>query len=214
MNRINGISGNVTQLAPRSTISGHASPNAACWICQTSLSARAAFCHDCGTIQSVRNVDHFTRLGLEVRFDVDRELLELRYTALARIYQAERFGAKGPRQRQLATEHFTAVEEAYADLRCPVRRAQYLLSLLDGAPAGEPKADSETVVLRDELTIAADAPAIDRVAFKASHGMEVAIRELSAAFRQQSYDEAAVVLARLAEFEDIAASARARRNAI
>jgi len=211
MNRINA---NVTEFAPRSTVSGHASPNCACWICQTNLSARAAFCHDCGTIQAVRNVDHFTRLGLETRFDVDRDQLEQRYTALARIYHAERFGSKGPRQKQLASDHLVAVEEAYADLRCPVRRAQYLLSLMDAPAEIEVQSDGESAVLREELTSAADAPAIDRVAFKASHGVEIAIRELSAAFRQQSYAEAVVVLARLAEFEDIAASARARRSAI
>jgi len=209
MNRING---NVTELAPRT--SGQMSGSSACWICQANLSARAAFCHDCGTIQQCRPLDHFTRLGLERRFDVDRDVMADRHTALSRIFQAERFAAKGPRQKQLATDHLAAVDEAYAELRCPVRRARYLLALMDEPMDADMQVGAETAELRAELTSAADAPAIDRVAFKASHGVEVAIREISAAFRQHSYAAVAVVLARLTEFEDIAASARVRRSAI
>lgn len=211
MNRLNG---NVTELAPRVSAGAPVAVNCACWVCQSSLSTRAAFCHDCGTIQPNRQMDHFTRLGLDRRFDVDREVVAARYTALSRIFQAERFAAKGPRQKQLASDQINALEEAYADLRCPVRRAQYLLCL-HNAPSDLAEDEAgETLELRGELATAADAAAIDRVAFKARHGVEVAIRELSGAFRQQSYTEVAVILARLAQFEDIAASARARRSAI
>lgn len=201
---------NVTELLP-GRVAG--STPCACWVCQTSLSGRAAFCHDCGTIQPSRGLDHFARLGLERRFDVERDVLDGRYTALVRIFKAERLSSKGPRQKQLASDQLSAVEEAYAELRCPVRRATYMLSLL-GEAAVEDVADTGAAELRTELTTAADAAAIDRVAFKASHGVELAIRELSAAFRQQSYADVAIILARLAQLEDIAASARARRSAI
>jgi len=33
-----------------------------CWLCQKPVSARALFCHHCGTIQQVRNLDHFARV--------------------------------------------------------------------------------------------------------------------------------------------------------
>lgn len=212
MNRING---NVTEFAPRvAGMSGQLTATCACWICQTSLSARAAFCHECGTIQSSRQVDHFTRLGLERRFDLERHVLDERYAALSRVFQAERFAAKSPRQKQLAADHSSAVEEAYAELRCPVRRAHYLLGLTGDVTETAPDANGEAQELQAELAMAADAPAIDRVAFKARHAVEVAIRNLSAAFRQNSYASAALVLASLAQFEDIAASARARRSAI
>lgn len=200
---------NVTELVPGRTAG--AAP-CACWVCQTPLSARAAFCHDCGTIQPNRGLDHFTRLGLERRFDVGRDTLDGRYTALMRILKAERLSAKGPRQKQLASDQLSAVEEAYAELCCPVRRATYMLSLMGEAVAEEAQADAVATELNSELATAADAAAIDRVAFKASHGVELAIRELSAAFRQQSYGEVAIILARLAQLEDIAASARARRS--
>lgn len=211
MSRING---NVTDLASRASLGAHATlTTCPCWICQTNLSARAAFCHDCGTIQPVRDVDHFTRLGLDRRFDVDRDLMEGRYTALSRIYQAERFAAKGPRQKQLANDHLSAVQEAYSELRCPIRRAQYLLTLMDEPQASTGQTGEDIADLRAELASAADKAAIERVAFKAVHGVELAIRELSAAFRQQSFTEVAVILARLAQLEDIAASARASRSA-
>ncbi|MBV8061274.1 MAG: hypothetical protein JO253_07090, partial [Alphaproteobacteria bacterium] len=33
-----------------------------CWLCQKPASTRAIFCHHCGTVQPVRDIDHFARL--------------------------------------------------------------------------------------------------------------------------------------------------------
>jgi molecular chaperone HscB len=210
------IDGNVTDLAPRILGGGQGSSTTACWMCQTGLSCRAAFCHDCGTIQAPRALDHFARLGLDCRFDIDRAQLAGRTQAMARIFEAERFAAKGPRQKQLALEHLAAIEEAHTVLRDPVRRAEYLLTLVEGQGASSPVvANSNDIdVLRGQLKTAADSAAVDKVAFAAGQRVEACIRELSAAFRQQSFTEVAIILARLAQFEDIAASARAQRAGV
>lgn len=210
---MNRIDANVTELVPHATNGIKISTSCACWVCQTNLSARAAFCHDCGTIQSCRSLDHFTRLGFDRRYDLDHALLASRFEAMRRVFLAERFGAKGPRQQQLASDHLSALEEAFAVLADPVRRAEYVLELVDAEPA-ETAPDAGLVDLKLELTGAADAAVIDRVAHKARHGVEVALRELSSSFRTQNYTEAAIVLARLAQLEDIAATARKQRGAL
>jgi len=211
---MNRIEGNVTELAPRSLAGTIVSATAPCWMCQTSLSARTAFCHECGTIQASRGVDHFTRFGLDRRFDLDRDQLSGRYDAFKRVFLAERIGGKGPRQKQLASDHLSAVEEAHTILRDPVRRAEYLLTLMDESSVAHAQlaVEAEMAELRGELENAADAVAIDRVAHKARHGVEVCIRDLSGAFRQQAFSDVAIILARLAQLEDIAATARARRG--
>ena len=206
------MTGNVTELSPQMMVGSRSTTACPCWVCQTSLSGRAAFCHECGAIQPVRSQDPFTRLGLERRFDLDQATLESRYLALSRIFRAERHMAKGPRQKQLAQEQSAAVDEAYAGLRCPARRAATLLGLLGQEVNPEGVADGATQDLLTELNRASDAAEVNRVVFKAVHGVEVAIRDLSAAFRRQSYEQAAVILARLTQFEDIAAQARARRS--
>lgn len=208
------IDGNVTEMAPRVGATVHAIQAAPCWVCQTTLSARAAFCHDCGTIQPPRGLDHFTRMGIDRRFDVDRAVLDGRYQAMQRIFQNERLLAKGPRQKQLASEQMEAVTEAYGTLCDPVRRARYLLTLVNDAGVSVlAQANSNDLeLLRGQLTDASDAAAVDRVASQAGRGIETCIRELSGAFRQQSFEEVAVILARLAQLEDIAASARAQRS--
>lgn len=209
------IDGNVTDFMPRLHSGLAAKQSCSCWICQANLSSHAVFCQDCGAIQPVRGHDHFAVMGLGRRFDIDAKMLDARYTALSRVFFAEIQNARGPRQKQIATDQAEALRVAFTTLRDPVRRAEYLLSLLD-APALTPdlSGDPELHDLAEELATAADATAIDRIAFKAGHGMEVALRDLSGAFRQQSFTEVAVILARLAQFEDIAASARARRNQI
>jgi molecular chaperone HscB len=208
---MNRIDANVTELMPKSSSGFKASMSSSCWVCQTNLSARAAFCHDCGTIQPCRSLDHFTRLGFDRRYDIDRALFTDRFEAMRRVFLAERFTAKGPRQQQLATDHLSVLEEAYAVLADPVRRADYLLNLVDAPPV--PVEDNPVIIdLKLELSGAADAAVIDRVAHKARHGVELAMRDLSGAFRAQNYTEAAIVLARLTQLEDIAATARVRRG--
>ncbi|HAX91890.1 MAG TPA: hypothetical protein DCY07_06765, partial [Rhodospirillaceae bacterium] len=60
-----------------------------CWLCQKGTSLRALFCQHCGTIQPVRALDHFARLGLERRIDVDSELLERQYASYKRTLAPE-----------------------------------------------------------------------------------------------------------------------------
>ena len=213
---MNRNEGNVTELAPRSLAGLSVQATAPCWVCQSTLSTRAAFCHECGTIQAPREVDHFTRFGLDRRFDLDRDQLAGRYEAFRRVFMAERLNGKSPRQKQLASDHLAAVEEAHGILRDPVRRAEYLLTLLDEPALADAQQAVETEMseLRGELVGAADTVAIDRVAHKARHGVEVCIRDLSGAFRQQAFADVAIILARLAQLEDIAATARQRRSAL
>jgi len=209
------IEGNVTDLTPRAQKGVAAGGLYTCWMCQTGVSARAAFCHECGTVQAVRPLSHFERLGFDSRFDIDCAVLDARHAAQVRIFQSRRFASRGPRQAQLAGDHLQVLNEAFAVLRDPVRRAEYLLVLLQDGGASIPEIRLDDVdALKGELHQAADTAAIDRVANEASRGVETCIRDLSAAFRQHAFTDVWGILARLSQLENVARDARTRRGEV
>lgn len=73
--------------------------------------------------------DHFSRLGLEPRWGLDRGALESSYREQSKIVHPDRFVNADSRTKRLAMEHSSLINEAYATLRDPVRRAEYLVKL-------------------------------------------------------------------------------------
>jgi molecular chaperone HscB len=84
-------------------------------------------------------VDHFERLGLPRRFDLAPAELERQYLARSREVHPDfhQLGSGGEQRASL--ELASALNEAYATLRDPFRRAEYLLQLEGGPAASEMK---------------------------------------------------------------------------
>src|SRR5438874_10466984 len=80
------------------------------------------------------DVTHFERLGLPRRFRLDPAALERNYLAASREVHPD-FTGNDPASLQMAA----ALNEAYATLRDPFRRAEYLLTVEGGPSAGEVK---------------------------------------------------------------------------
>src|SRR5580704_6833842 len=133
---------------------GMANSSLHCWLCQKPVSSRALFCHHCGTIQPVRDIDHFARLGLERRLDLDFEQLEHQYAALARTLDPQRFLIRGVGERGHAAKQLDALQEAYETLREPLKRGRYWLTLHE--KEFKSAADTHPFVreLRQELELA------------------------------------------------------------
>jgi len=73
--------------------------------------------------------NHFQLFGLPERYQVDAPALDAAYRALQSEVHPDRFAGAGEAEQRLALQSSARVNEAYATLRDPVRRAQYLLSL-------------------------------------------------------------------------------------
>lgn len=174
----------------------HAGDEACCWICQKGNPKRALFCQYCGTIQPVRPIDHFARLGLERRIDIDFEVLERQYGALTRALSPERFAIRGLGERNHAAKQLEAVEEAYQTLRDPLRRGRYWLAL-HGKEATSPTISENPLVmeLRQDLDSAGVPSQCDRVAQRAGQAMEQGIVGLMQALRSQNWPLANAMLA-------------------
>lgn len=183
-----------------------------CWLCQKPTSLRALFCHHCGSIQPVRSFDHFMRLGLERRFDIDSDLLERQYTAFRHSLDPQRFILRGMGERSHAAKNLAALEEAYETLRDPVRRSRYWLSLHE-QESGQDNKEDRTLVdgLRQELESAGTASKCDSVAQRAGQALEKGIVSLMKALRAQNWQQANVLLTELDGLEDILRNIRDRR---
>lgn len=191
---------------------GVAKDSPCCWLCQKAVSLRALFCHHCGTIQPLRDIDHFARLGLERRIDIDMDLLEHQYAALSRTLDPQRFMIRGIGERGHAQKQLEALTEAYETLREPLRRGRYWLSLNE--KEFKKATDSNPLVkeLRGELDQAAKPCQCDRVAQKAGQALQEGIMGLMQALRGEKWQEANAVLVELDGLEAILGDVRTRRT--
>ncbi len=183
-----------------------------CWLCQKPVSARALFCHHCGTIQPVRAIDHFARLGIERSIDIDLDQLEHQHSALSRTLDPQRFMIRGMGERGHAAKQLEALNEAYETLREPLKRGRYWISLHEKESKEAAEAHPFVAELRQELNSAADPAQCDRVAQRAGYALEVGIMGLMQALRGENWQQANVALVELDGLESILDAVRARRS--
>ena len=73
--------------------------------------------------------NYFELFGMPVGFLLDGAELAVRYRELQKVVHPDRFAAAGEHSQRLSLQGATLVNEAYATLKDPLRRAQYLLTL-------------------------------------------------------------------------------------
>lgn len=182
-----------------------------CWLCQKGNSLRAFFCQHCGTIQPVRPIDHFARLGLERRIDIDFELLDRQYTNLQRSFSPDRFAIRGLGERNHAAAQLAALEEAYVTLRDPLRRSRYWLTLHEKPITGAENQNPLLMELRRELQDAVLPAQCDRIAQKSGQAMEQGVVGLMQALRAQNWQLANALLCEVDGLEAMMAESRDKR---
>lgn len=75
------------------------------------------------------SLNYFQLFGLPEQFQVDQAALAAAYRELQSALHPDRFAGDSDVRRRLAVQGSSHVNEAYATLRCEVRRARYLLGL-------------------------------------------------------------------------------------
>ncbi|HUN52644.1 MAG TPA: Fe-S protein assembly co-chaperone HscB [Candidatus Sulfotelmatobacter sp.] len=189
---------------------------APCWSCKGPVSARAPFCHACGAIQPPRALDHFSRLNLPVRFDLDPADIEKQYFGLQRYFHPDRFAAKSAKERALSLQHATNLNRAYETLKQPLGRAEYLLELQGRKIDGEATiADAgllmEAMEWREELAQAGDRAAVDAIIDRAGQVFDAKVAAIGEAFARDDLAGAAKLATALRYFSKLIDEARARR---
>lgn len=97
--------------------------------------------------------NHFELFGLPVDFVVDQQALKSHYRDLQRVVHPDRYAAASAHERRLSLQRATLINEAFEILNDPLKRADYLLSLLGvEAPSGSATiADGEFLMEQMEL---------------------------------------------------------------
>ncbi len=198
------------------SVPGGASPIHPCWSCRGPVGGDAVFCTTCGMVQPPGQDDHFLRLGLDRRFDLEPAALDRAYFARQRQVHPDRFAARSSREAAIAESRSVSLNAAYETLRDPLRRAGYLLELAghpiagEGATIADPDLLAEVMERREALAEAATPDAVAAVADETRRESAAAGRALAAAFAAADYAAARRHATRLRYLAKLADEARRR----
>ncbi len=187
-----------------------------CWSCHEHLSVRAMFCNHCGCIQPVRDIDHFQRMGMEKKVDLDLTALDKNHTALQRTFHAERFIIRSQQERAFAVKHREAIQMAFDNLRDPISRSRYWL-MLNRAEAKENATQQNSAILCELHAMyddAADTVQLDKLAQRIGQEIEMGIIRLLSVLRTQEWDATNNVLSELDELETLITAVREKRQSL
>ncbi len=187
-----------------------------CWSCHAQLSVRAMFCNHCGSIQPVRDIDHFQRMGMEKKVDIDLQGLEKNHASLQRTFHAERFMIRSQQEKTYAAKHREAVQMAFDSLRDPVSRSRYWL-MLNKQEAKESSTQQNSAIISELHSMyegASDTVALDKLAQRTGQEIEMGIIRLLSSLRTQDWDASNKVLSELDELETLITAVREKRQSL
>ncbi len=127
-----------------------------CLSCHEELSTPIV-CDGCHTLYPVpQSADFFDLLSIGRTFHLDEGLLARAYRSIARQIHPDRFGGDSIEAGNLSTRLSAQVNQAFATLRDPVKRAAYILEIAGGPSAAEVREVpgallGEVMMLREEI---------------------------------------------------------------
>jgi molecular chaperone HscB len=196
-----------------------AGPLGTCWSCKGPADGAALFCPTCGAVQPPGQVDHFGRLGLSVAFDIDPSALDRRYFDCQRLLHPDRFATRTTRERALSQSQAISINEAYATLKDPLKRADYLVHLKGSGVLSEgcnlvndQELLTESLELREALADAETPDDVDALARRASADVEGCLRALSEVFAADDLEGACRLTTRLKYLRKLVDECRLRRG--
>lgn len=139
--------------------------------------------------------NYFDVFDLPVSFDVNKELLAQRYRDLQRTVHPDRYVSSSDRERRLAMQKATQINEAFQTLKNPIARGHYLLQL-HGTQINEqePNLDNkfliEQIELREELAELKSSGELNKFLSRIEKRMHVLTVTLSQHFAQQDFQAA------------------------
>ena len=123
-----------------------------CWSCHGATAPGSSFCGTCRKLQPLdRTDDFYSVLGLPREFALDPRELEQRFRDLSRQLHPDRFARAEPRERRIALERATWLNDAYRALKDWRRRAAYLLKLAGQDVFGEGRSFHDPEFLEEQL---------------------------------------------------------------
>lgn len=141
--------------------------------------------------------NYFELFGLEPNFSIDVAKLSSKLRALLNSVHPDRFASSGAQQQMLSMQKTTQLNDAFAVLKNPVKRAQYLLHLKTGIDTSkehtvnDPEFLMQQLELREELediSSSSDISQLHQFADKISELEEVQEKQMAELFSQAPLD--------------------------
>jgi len=185
-----------------------------CWSCDEKVSARALFCHGCGSIQAPAAMDNFARLGLARGFDIADTDLDRQYFGFQRALHPDRFVGKSAKEQAISLQHATSINDAYECLKDTLKRAAHLLEISgyglpeDGETTSDPELLMEAMEMRESLAEAVDSEELGKVIKHSEDAVEHCVEQLREAFEAGNFEHAKLLALRLTYLTKLAQEAR------
>ncbi len=191
----------------------------ACWSCKGPVARNSTFCDTCLAVQPPGQADHFSRLGLDVTFELAGRDLDQAYFALQRRLHPDRFTGKSGREKSLSQQQATAINDAYETLKEPLARADYLVHLkgMGVLPEGcnlinDQALLMESMELREALAAAETPNHVDAITARADEDIKACIEQLAVLFDADDIEGACRLTTRLKYLKKLAEECRARKQ--
>lgn len=97
--------------------------------------------------------NYFELFGLPESYQVDLALLANRYHDMQREFHPDRYAGKPAQEQRLAVQYAAVINQAYSDLKSPLCRAQYLLSLKNLDVSGDAHITRDPLFLMQQIEL-------------------------------------------------------------
>ncbi|PJC86174.1 co-chaperone HscB [Vibrio sp. HA2012] len=142
-------------------------------------------------------MNYFDIFGLPVQFELDGSLLASQYRELQRRFHPDNFATASERDRLMAVHKAAQINDAYQNLKSPLSRAEYILSLNGLEMQGEkktlqdPEFLMEQMELREELEEITSEEALFDFDIKVSHLLKQQMNALELELKESEWEIAA-----------------------
>mgnify|MGYP001822535329 CR=1 FL=1 len=97
--------------------------------------------------------NYFEIFGLPVSYQVDLSLLSERYRDMQREFHPDRYANKPAQEQRLAVQYAGVINQAFSELKSPLLRAQYLLSLKNIEGQGDARITRDPLFLMQQIEL-------------------------------------------------------------
>jgi len=103
-----------------------------CWSCEAEIADEYS-CSHCSVIQTfLKEYDYFRCFELGYFLQIDLAALEQQYYKLSRKFHPDHYQQKSPEEQAVSLENTALLTQAYRTLKDPLKRAAYLIRLVEG----------------------------------------------------------------------------------
>ncbi|CAH9066449.1 unnamed protein product [Cuscuta epithymum] len=180
-----------------------------CWNCNSEASSNHPFlfCETCASVQHVdESIDYFQIFGLEKRYEIKGQNLELKYKDWQRKLHPDLVHTKSKKEKEFAAEQSARVIDAYRTLTNSLSRAKYLVKL-EGWHVDEeerildPELLGEIMEIRETIEESGDPQSLKHIQAQLREKYEEWSKSFAVAFENRNAEEAASSIRRMTYYK-------------